>query len=169
MARERTVYVCSACGGTSTKWLGRCPHCEAWNTLQESRAEAPGANRFQSLTGTQAVATLSQIAAVEMPRTPTGQEELDRALGGGIVPGGVVLIGGDPGIGKSTLLLQAADSLSRTPAPGLPRAHGGDPPDPGSGCVCSPRSSWRRSCRRSTPRRPPSASWTRSRRCTPRR
>src|SRR5574337_1559955 len=133
MARERTVYVCSACGGTSPKWLGRCPHCEAWNTLQESRAEAPGANRFQSLTGTQAVATLSQIAAVEMPRTPTGQEELDRALGGGIVPGGVVLIGGDPGIGKSTLLLQAADSLSRTPAPGLPRAHGGDPPDPRNG------------------------------------
>src|SRR5574337_7731 len=133
MARERTVYVCSACGGTSPKWLGRCPHCEAWNTLQESRAEAPGANRFQSLTGARAVATLSEIAAVEMPRTPTGQEELDRALGGGIVPGGVVLIGGDPGIGKSTLLLQAADSLSRTPAPGLPRAHGGDPPDPGNG------------------------------------
>jgi DNA repair protein RadA/Sms len=114
MARERTEYVCSECGGTSPKWLGRGPHCDAWNTLQEQRAESPGAHRFQSIAGAQAVATLSEIVAAELPRTPTGQEELDRALGGGIVAGGVVLIGGDPGIGKSTLLLQAADSLSRT-------------------------------------------------------
>ncbi len=115
MARERSEYVCTACGGTSPKWLGRCPHCEAWNTLQEQRAQSPGDHRFQALAGAQAVATLSEIVAAELPRTPTGQEELDRALGGGIVAGGVMLIGGDPGIGKSTLLLQAADSLSRTP------------------------------------------------------
>ncbi|MFO1331956.1 MAG: DNA repair protein RadA [Rubrivivax sp.] len=115
MARERSEYVCTACGGTSPKWLGRCPHCEAWNTLQEQRAQGPGDHRFQALAGAQAVATLSEIVAAELPRTPTGQEELDRALGGGIVAGGVVLIGGDPGIGKSTLLLQAADSLSRAP------------------------------------------------------
>jgi DNA repair protein RadA/Sms len=114
MAKDKTQFICSDCGGTSPKWLGKCPHCGAWNTLQEVRAESPSAHRFQSLSGTQPVATLAEIAVAEVPRTPTGQDELDRALGGGIVPGGVVLIGGDPGIGKSTLLLQAADSLSRT-------------------------------------------------------
>ena len=114
MARDKTRFQCSDCGGSSPKWLGRCPHCEAWNTLHEV-ADAGGAasHRFAALAGTQPVATLSEIVAAEVPRTPTGQDELDRALGGGIVPGGVVLIGGDPGIGKSTLLLQAADSLSR--------------------------------------------------------
>jgi DNA repair protein RadA/Sms len=125
MARDRTEYVCTACGGTSPKWLGKCPHCEAWNTLQEQRADAPGSHRFQAVAGTQAAATLSEIVAAELPRTPTGQEELDRALGGGIVAGGVVLIGGDPGIGKSTLLLQAADSLSRSSVPGRAPPGGG--------------------------------------------
>ena len=118
MAKEKTRFQCSECGGISPKWLGKCPQCEAWNTLQEVRDEAIGsagsAHRFAALAGTQPVATLSEIVAADVPRTPTGQDELDRALGGGIVPGGVVLIGGDPGIGKSTLLLQAADSLSRT-------------------------------------------------------
>ena len=114
MAKDKTQYTCSDCGGSSPKWLGKCPHCGAWNTLQEVRAEGNSTHRFQSLGGTQPVATLSEIVVAEVPRTPTGQDELDRALGGGIVGGGVVLIGGDPGIGKSTLLLQAADSLSRT-------------------------------------------------------
>ena len=113
MAKDKTQFSCSECGGSSPKWLGKCPHCGAWNTLAEVRAEAASAHRFRSLTGTQPVATLSEIVVAEVPRTPTGQDELDRALGGGIVGGGVVLIGGDPGIGKSTLLLQAADSLSR--------------------------------------------------------
>ena len=114
MARDKTRFQCSDCGGSSPKWLGRCPHCEAWNTLHEVPDEGGAAShRFAALAGTQPVATLSEIVAAEVPRTPTGQDELDRALGGGIVPGGVVLIGGDPGIGKSTLLLQAADSLSR--------------------------------------------------------
>ena len=113
MAKDKTQYTCSECGGISPKWLGKCPHCGAWNTLQEARAESTGTHRFQALSGTQPVATLSEIVVAEVPRTPTGQDELDRALGGGIVGGGVVLIGGDPGIGKSTLLLQAADSLSR--------------------------------------------------------
>jgi DNA repair protein RadA/Sms len=113
MAKDKTQYTCSECGGSSPKWLGKCPHCGAWNTLQEVRAEGNSTHRFQSLSGTQPVATLSEIVVAEVPRTPTGQDELDRALGGGIVGGGVVLIGGDPGIGKSTLLLQAADSLSR--------------------------------------------------------
>src|SRR5688572_4709101 len=112
MAKDRTVYTCSECGGTNPKWLGRCPHCGAWNTLVEAVAEAPAKNRFQALAKTLPVATLSEIEAADVERTPTGQEELDRVLGGGIVEGAVVLIGGDPGIGKSTLLLQALDALS---------------------------------------------------------
>ena len=113
MAKEKSSYVCSDCGGTSPKWLGKCPACGAWNTLIESAAPAPSAvrNRFASLAKTAEVATLGDIEAVDMARTPTGHEELDRVLGGGIVDGGVVLIGGDPGIGKSTLLLQALHSL----------------------------------------------------------
>ncbi len=114
MAKEKTNYTCSECGGTSPKWLGKCPHCEAWNTLIETVAESPaaGKHRFQSLAKALPVATLSDIEAADVMRAPTGLEELDRVLGGGIVDGGVTLIGGDPGIGKSTLLLQAAESLS---------------------------------------------------------
>ena len=112
----KTVYTCRACGGESPKWLGKCPHCGEWNTLEEGLAEAPQKNRYQSLAGgvapAQAVATLSEIEAAEVERASTGQEELDRVLGGGLVAGGVVLIGGDPGIGKSTLLLQALDAMS---------------------------------------------------------
>ncbi len=115
MSKQKTVYTCRECGGTSPRWLGQCPHCKAWNTLEETVAEAPatGKNRFQALAQSQPVATLSEIEAGDVARTPTGLEELDRVLGGGIVEGGVVLIGGDPGIGKSTLLLQAVDALSR--------------------------------------------------------
>ncbi len=114
MARDKTVYTCSACGGISPRWLGKCPSCGGWNTLEETVAEAPPAtrHRYQSLASAQAVATLAAIETAEVERTPTGQPELDRVLGGGIVEGGVILIGGDPGIGKSTLMLQAAETLS---------------------------------------------------------
>ena len=119
MAKEKTLFSCTDCGGTSPKWLGKCPSCGAWNTLVESVAEIPGAskNRYSgmaALAPSAAVATLAEIEASDVARTPSGQEELDRVLGGGIVEGGVVLIGGDPGIGKSTLLLQAMDGLQRS-------------------------------------------------------
>jgi DNA repair protein RadA/Sms len=118
MAKDKSIYTCTECGGTSSKWLGKCPNCEAWNTLVESVAEGAPKNRYTSasrgLVASQPVATLAQIEASDMDRQPTGIDELDRVLGGGIVAGGVVLIGGDPGIGKSTLLLQALDSLSRS-------------------------------------------------------
>ena len=119
MAKDKAIYTCQECGGTSPKWLGKCPSCNAWNTLEETRAEpvGPGKNRMQALArglnAAQPVTTLADIEAADVARTPTGIDELDRVLGGGIVEGGVVLIGGDPGIGKSTLLLQALDGLSR--------------------------------------------------------
>ncbi|WP_343635567.1 DNA repair protein RadA [Roseateles sp.] len=114
MAAPKSHYVCSECGATSAKWLGRCPSCGAWNTLVETAAESTGGkNRYQALARSQPVATLSEIEARDFDRTPTSLEELDRVLGGGIVTGGVVLIGGDPGIGKSTLLLQAVEALSK--------------------------------------------------------
>ena len=119
MAKEKSFYSCTECGGISHKWLGKCPHCNAWNTLVETAAQMAGAskNRYSAMSGlapSSEVASLSSIEAQDVDRTPTGQEELDRVLGGGIVQGGVVLIGGDPGIGKSTLLLQALDGLQRT-------------------------------------------------------
>ena len=130
MPAPKTLYTCRECGGASPKWLGQCPHCKAWNTLDEGPAEpaaGAGRNRFQALAAAaQPVTTLSEIEAAEVQRLPTGLEELDRALGGGVVPGGVVLIGGDPGIGKSTLLLQALDHVSQHAA-ALPAGGGAAP------------------------------------------
>jgi DNA repair protein RadA/Sms len=118
MAREKSIYVCTECGGTSAKWLGKCPQCEAWNTLVETVADSAAKPRYaqpaRGLLPAEAVMTLAEIDASDAERQPTGIEEFDRTLGGGIVAGGVVLIGGDPGIGKSTLLLQALDALART-------------------------------------------------------
>ncbi|HQU49303.1 MAG TPA: DNA repair protein RadA [Casimicrobiaceae bacterium] len=111
MAKAKSFYACTGCGGASPKWQGQCPHCGAWNTLVESVA-APPPTRFASVAGARsAVQPLSAIVARERPRFPTGLEEFDRVLGGGLVPGGVILLGGDPGIGKSTLLLQAGAAI----------------------------------------------------------
>ncbi len=114
MAKAKTIYSCTECGAISPKWQGQCPGCAAWNTLVETLAEpsSPASGRFAALAGTTQLQTLSEIEAREEDRLPTGIGEFDRALGGGLVAGGVVLIGGDPGIGKSTLLLQALTELS---------------------------------------------------------
>ena len=116
MAKQKTNYTCTECGGVSSKWAGQCPSCGQWNTLVETVVETVG-NRFsgqhQSLAQTSPVLSLADIEAIDVPRFGTGIEEFDRVLGGGLVAGGVVLIGGDPGIGKSTLLLQALANMSR--------------------------------------------------------
>ena len=126
MAQPKSIYTCNTCGASSPRWLGKCPGCGAWNSLVESVSEPAGGagkNRlgagFAALAPASQVQPLAAIEAVDVARSPTGQDELDRVLGGGIVAGGVVLIGGDPGIGKSTLLLQAVDSLQRSGLPTL--------------------------------------------------
>jgi DNA repair protein RadA/Sms len=110
VAKAKTVYTCTECGGQSVKWQGQCPHCQAWNTLEETIPEATASstsNRFALIADGGKLQRLSEVEAREEERISTGVSEFDRVLGGGLVPGGVVLIGGDPGIGKSTLLLQS--------------------------------------------------------------
>ena len=113
----KTVYVCSACGGQSPKWAGQCADCGAWNTLEEARQAvtkgARASDRYASYAGQDgaAIQSLSEIVVTETERYATGLMELDRVLGGGLVRGSVVLLGGDPGIGKSTLLTQVLGRL----------------------------------------------------------
>jgi len=111
MAKSRTLYSCTECGGQSPKWQGQCPHCNAWNTLVETVQES-APSRFTAVSKTSSIRRLGDVEAADFPRYPTGIAEFDRVLGGGLVEGGVVLIGGDPGIGKSTLLLQALCLMS---------------------------------------------------------
>jgi len=112
MAKSKTSYACSECGGESPKWQGQCPQCGAWNTLVEGVAESGAKHRFAGVTKSSGLKRLSEVSAREASRTGTGIGELDRVLGGGFVAGEVVLIGGDPGVGKSTLLLQALAQMS---------------------------------------------------------
>ena len=119
MAKAKTIYTCTECGASEPKWQGQCPSCMAWNTLVESIEESTNtnnryANKFDSLNQSSTLQKLSSIKAADIERTPTGISEFDRVLGGGLVEGGVVLIGGDPGIGKSTLLLQVLCHLGKT-------------------------------------------------------
>src|SRR4051812_6424076 len=123
--KPKTVFACQECGAQSQKWLGRCPECGAWNSLVEERAAEPlagptadAAKRYSlaAATGPQLYADIDTVVA---ERLTTGIGEFDRVLGGGVVPGSLVLIGGEPGIGKSTLLLQAAAHFAHTFGPVL--------------------------------------------------
>jgi DNA repair protein RadA/Sms len=124
MKSPKTVFVCQECGSQSPKWLGRCPDCGAWNAFVEERVQAqdPGGATVHRYAGTgrPALARLySDIQVEDSARLSTGIDEFDRVLGGGVVPGSLVLLGGEPGIGKSTLLLQAAAGMARTIGPVL--------------------------------------------------
>lgn len=106
MAKTKTAYVCSACGAHSVKWQGQCPDCDAWNTLDTMTVASGGRERSG-----RAPSSISELTAQAEQRFATGFGEFDRVLGGGLVPGSVVLLGGDPGVGKSTLLQQVASRL----------------------------------------------------------
>ncbi len=115
MARPSTVFMCSECGGEALKWAGQCPHCQAWNTLSEFRVvearrgrEEPG----QAGRAPGRPVPLTELAVDAEPRRRLGWEELNRVLGGGIVPGSIVLIGGEPGVGKSTLVMHLARQVA---------------------------------------------------------
>ena len=115
MAKAKVQYVCSECGTASIKWSGQCPDCQSWNTLNEEIIGATGTDdsRHKShLAGPAQVRSLDKLEFSEEPRQSTGIGELDRVIGGGLVPGSVILIGGDPGIGKSTVLIQALSSIA---------------------------------------------------------
>lgn len=117
MAKVKTQFVCTNCGYTSPKYLGRCPNCGEWGTLTEERLQPDNVDRKSrvSLTGEIAkVAKISEVKTEDTPRVKVQLNELNRVLGGGVVPGSMVLIGGDPGIGKSTLLLQMSGQLAQT-------------------------------------------------------
>jgi len=119
--KPRTQYVCAECGATSPKWAGQCGECGAWNSLSEQAAPtAIGAAKraVMQYAGAQEARRLGEVKLAETPRQATGLDELDRVLGGGLVPGSVILLGGDPGIGKSTLLLQTLVALQPS-LPGL--------------------------------------------------
>ena len=107
MARAKTAYLCTECGAHAVKWQGQCPDCDAWNTLVQTTVSAAGAKASDQ----RAATTLAELAEDNDLRYATGFEEFDRVLGGGLVPGSVVLLGGDPGVGKSTLLQQVAAQL----------------------------------------------------------
>lgn len=114
MAKAKTQYTCTECGAPEPKWQGQCPSCQAWNTLVETVPEAATQSRFASLAPTAQLQKLADVEAQDVSRQATGIAEFDRVLGGGLVAGGVVLIGGDPGIGKSTLLLQTVCKVSQS-------------------------------------------------------
>jgi DNA repair protein RadA/Sms len=112
--KVRTVYLCTECGGESHRWEGQCPHCKAWNSLAEERVRAAAAApRIDRSTSSQAqVVSLADVEGADRSRWSIGLAELDFVLGGGVVPGSLVLLGGEPGIGKSTLVLQVSARLA---------------------------------------------------------
>src|SRR2546427_10168633 len=128
MAKTRTKYICQQCGGEQSKWVGRCPDCGAWNTMEETvdLPQSPAQQRRQTLLGTSAIAqgtqvplVLPQIKPLVQQRISVGYQEIDRVLGGGFVAGSLSIIGGEPGIGKSTLLLQVSGAIAKNEGPVL--------------------------------------------------
>ncbi len=113
MSRDKTLFVCQECGSTSNKWLGRCPDCGAWNSFVEQRVEKAGAKSQTTYATTSPPQFLHAVPIADVGRSTTGLAELDRVLGGGQVQGAAILLGGEPGIGKSTLLLQTAHHLAQ--------------------------------------------------------
>ncbi len=112
MARQKTIYTCQQCGFQSPKWMGRCPDCQQWNSLVEEHP-LPTSSNSRSLAEPGKPLKLSEVSGREEDRLSSGLAEFDRTLGGGVVPGSLILVGGDPGIGKSTLLLQAFAQLAQ--------------------------------------------------------
>ena len=116
MAKSKITYTCRSCGSVHTKWNGQCADCGEWNTLEEAVTAQPKAGslseRFEGYAGKSVITAIEDVSLAEQPRLSTGLSELDRALGGGLVPGSITLIGGDPGIGKSTLLLQCMAAMA---------------------------------------------------------
>jgi DNA repair protein RadA/Sms len=117
MAKSKVQFLCVSCGSVHAKWLGKCPDCGTWDSLQEYKTPTPDARREKSqqtsdIATAASALSLDEIDQDDSPRTPSGIGEFDRILGGGIVPGSAVLVGGEPGIGKSTLLLQVADAIA---------------------------------------------------------
>jgi DNA repair protein RadA/Sms len=124
MKSPKAVFVCQECGAQAPKWMGRCNECGAWNSFVEERAAdaapaAAGANRYAQFSTTSSARLYAEVETAQGVRISTGIDEFDRVLGGGIVPGSLVLLGGEPGIGKSTLLLQAAAHFARAIGPVL--------------------------------------------------
>jgi DNA repair protein RadA/Sms len=124
MKAAKPIFVCQECGAQAPKWMGRCVECGAWNALVEERpsepaAAAPGANRYAQFGAGGSARLYADVDIASAVRLSTGIDEFDRVLGGGIVPGSLVLLGGEPGIGKSTLLLQAAAHFARAAGPVL--------------------------------------------------
>lgn len=113
MAKQKTIFVCQSCGYKAPKWLGRCPDCSAWNSFVEEIASTAGQERERGQPALDKPRRIDSITTDKEIRLKTGLNEFDRTLGGGLVPGSLVLIGGDPGIGKSTLILQAVQKLAQ--------------------------------------------------------
>ena len=114
MAKKKTAYVCQECGYNATKWLGKCPGCGEWNTLVEERIqpERQGGLSLGLSTGSSPIA-IDEVTTEDMPRFHTGSMELDRVLGGGVIPGSMVLVVGDPGVGKSSLTLKVCANVAK--------------------------------------------------------
>src|SRR5712691_7930297 len=113
MPKPTVTFMCSECGGESLRWAGQCPHCHAWNTMQEFQVRKATRDSRTRPAQPARVMPLSELASEDAPRTRLAWGELNRVLGGGIVAGSLVLIGGEPGVGKSTLLMHAAAQVAR--------------------------------------------------------